>query len=264
MRSIINKGTKAVKKLIILICSITFALLSSLSLAAQHQTTKFNPSQVKQIEKIVHSYLIKNPKVLVEASRALQAKELAKSEKAALAAIEKNKTMLFDNPATPVAGNPNGNVVIVEFFDYQCGHCKTMNKIMQNLVKTNRNLKVVFKELPIFGNNSRFAAQAALAATKQGKYYKFHDALLATQNPLTPQKVKKIAKKVTLNWTKLQRDMNSSKVKKQIRENFRLAQELKLMGTPAFIVANKQLTKIKFIPGATSQDKLQEQINSVK
>lgn len=229
----------------------------------QQQSNSFTPQQQQAIKNIVKQYLISNPEILVEASKALQAKQLQKAQKDAMTAIQANKQQLFNNPASPTAGNPNGNTVVVEFFDYQCGHCKRMGTVIESAIKQDKNLKVIFKELPIFGKNSQFAAKAALASVKQGKYYQFHDALLAASNPLSNAKVLSIAKKVGLNVNQLKKDMDSKAVNQQIRDNFTLARNLKLMGTPAFVVANKQLTQFRFIPGAVSLQDLQSNITAV-
>lgn len=226
--------------------------------------TDFNQQQIKQIKQIIHDYLVQNPQVLVEASKALQEKQMARQQAEALKAIAANKVKLFNNPSSPTVGNPNGKVILVEFFDYQCGHCKAMNQVVQDVIKDNKNLKVIFKELPIFGDNSQYAAKAALAAANQNKYYQFHDALLATSNPLTKQKVMQAAKKVGLNVKKLKDDINSQQINQQLRDNFQLAQQLKLIGTPAFIVANNDLTQFRFIPGATSAKQMQNLINSIQ
>ena len=168
-------------------------------------TTSFSPQQVKDIQKVVHNYLVNNPQVLVEASQALQKQSQKKEQQFAQQVIQKNVQQLFKDPASPVVGNQRGTVTLVEFFDYQCGHCKAMNPIIQNIVKKNKNLRVVFKELPIFGSESQFAAKAALASVKQGKDYVFHDALLSENNPLTSKKVFQVAKKVGLNVTELKK-----------------------------------------------------------
>ncbi len=252
-------------------------LIPAVPAAANNTQTKsnmFSPEQVKDIQKIIHDYLVKNPKVLLEASQALQKQAAIKAQKTALAAIAKNKKQLFHDAATPTAGNPNGDVVIVEFFDYQCGHCKEMNPIIISILKQDKDVQVVFKELPIFGANSTNAAKAALASIKQGKYLQFHEAMLAAKNPLTPKKVMTIAKKVGLNINQLKKDMALPATTQQIRDNFKLAEKLKLVGTPAFVIANKASTtsaanssqpmKVKFIPGSTSQANMQQQIDAVK
>lgn len=228
----------------------------------------FNSAQVQQIQKIVHDYLIQNPNVLVEASQALQAQMQEKQVETALAAIKQNVTKLFTDPATPVVGNANPEVSIVEFFDYQCGHCKEMNTIVQGMMKKNTNLRLILKELPIFGGNSQFAAKAALGAYEVDptKYYALHDALLAADNPMSEIKVFKAARDAGYSdaqIAQIKTAMNGPKVQQELKDNFQLAQALQLAGTPAFIIANKDQSQFRFIPGSTSAEDLQKQINDV-
>ena len=226
-------------------------------------TGGFSSEQVKNIQNIIHDYLVKNPQVLVEASRALQAQQMQQQQQTALSAIQKNKQDIFNNPNSPTAGNTKGNVIIVEFFDYQCGHCKAMAPIVEKLVQKNKDIKLIFKELPIFGGASNTAATAALAAAKQGKYYAFHNALFAANPPLDKNKILEVAKKSGLNVKQLQKDMDSPELATQLRDNFKLAQAIQIMGTPALIVANGNLTQFQFIPGQTNLDGLQSAIQSV-
>ena len=162
-----------------------------------------------------------------------------------------------------MGGNPNGTVTLVEFFDYQCGHCKEMNKIVQDTMGKNNKLRLVFKELPIFGPDSQFAAKAALASLKQGKYMEFHNALLSADNSLTQEKVFQVAQSVGLNVAQLKQDMDSAAIKQQLTDNFKLAQDLRLIGTPTFVLGNQSLTQFRFIPGATTQENLQSQIDQI-
>ncbi len=223
----------------------------------------FTPAQIKNIESIVHDYLIKNPQVLVEVSEELQKQTEEKEMTLAKQAIKNNLQKIFYDPNSPVAGNPNGSVVLVEFFDYQCGHCREMSPLMQDIVSKNKNLKVIFKELPIFGANSKLAAEAALASVQQGKYYPFHNELFAAENPLSKQQIYRIAKKAGLNISKLRKEMSSNLIKQQISKNMQLAQALHLVGTPSFILSNKSHTQFEFIPGATSETNLQDKIDEL-
>lgn len=236
-----------------------------LSGAASAQTNgQFSTEQTKQIQQIVHDYLVQNPQVLVEASQALQQQQMQTLEKTATAAIAKNAKDIFDNPASPVVGNANGDVTLVEFMDYQCAHCKEMEPVVQALLASDKNLRVVFKELPIFGNNSEFAAKAALAAQKQGKFAEFHIALLKDTNPLTKEEVLKIAKSVGLNTDQLVKDAASTEYDQQIKDNYKLAKALGLMGTPALIVAPRTGEQPVFIPGATNKETLEKAIAQVR
>lgn len=251
------------------------ALLSTVSFAgsqhsvSDHKNTankqqKLTASQVKQIEGVIHNYLINNPQVLLEASRALQAQQQKQMEHSAIAAVKANAMGLFNDPNSPSVGNKNAQTVLVEFFDYQCGHCRQMAKTVEKVVSNDQDVRVIFKELPIFGGMSKFAAEAALAAAKQGKYYQFHNMLFDVQGPLTKTKVMDLAKKAGLNVTQLKSDMKSTAVSAQIKANFQLAKALRVMGTPTFVVSNKQQTKFRYIPGATSLNNLEANIKSVR
>ena len=228
------------------------------------QQAKFTPAQSKQVEQIVHEYLLSNPQILIQMSEALQKQQMTKMERKAKSAISKHAHQIFDDPNSPIAGNPKGTVTLVEFFDYQCAHCKAMGSIIKNLIAKNKNLRVVFKEFPIFGPNSTYASEAALASTKQGKYLAFHNALLKAKQQLSKSEVMSIAKTVTLNVTTLQKDMANKTFSTQIKANQKLAQDLGLIGTPAFVVSNQDGTQTFFYPGATDEATLQNLINKAK
>ena len=230
---------------------------------AATSANSFNTQQVQQIETIVHDYLVNNPQVLVEASEALRTQMQQNQEKSAMGAIKTHTKELFSDANSPVAGNPQGTVTLVEFFDYQCGHCKEMSEIIESLIQSNKNLRVVFKEMPIFGGASEFAAKAALASQKQGKFLAFHNALMKAGNPLSKETVMELAKSTGLNTDQLTKDMSASDVDQEIKNTMQLAQDLQLMGTPAFVLANRAGTQFGFIPGATSQKALEAQISKL-
>jgi len=224
----------------------------------------FTPAQQQSIEKIVRDYLVKNPEVLVEVSHALQEKQQAQILKHAESAIPSHANQLFNNAYSPVVGNNNAKVTLVEFFDYQCVHCRQMAPVINNLLQKDKNLRVVYKEFPIFGPSSEMASRAALAAIQQGKYKTFHHALMQAQPPMTKEKVINVAKDVGLDIKKLENDMQSKAVSTELENNHKLAQVLGVMGTPAFIVAgNPYQSKNKpfFVPGQVSENVLQNIIN---
>ncbi len=239
---------------------------------AETQSATFTPEQAQQIKTIVHDYLLKNPQILVEVSKKLQQQQAAKQEVKARKAITDNAAALFGDQNTPTVGNTDGNVTLVEFFDYQCIHCKMVSPVIDKLIKANPNLRVVYKSLPIFGKVSQMAAVAAMASIKQGKYNEFHEALMAADKRLSAKVIMAIAKKAGLNTDELKKDMQSSVIKSELKQNFSLANALGIIGTPAFIIAkyntktnalekNANGKSVFFVPGAAEQVYLQHRIS---
>lgn len=229
-------------------------------------SSTLSTDQKKEVEQIVHEYLVKNPEVLVEVSQALQQKQQQSMQEKAKKAISDNADQLFTEKLT-VVGNPNGNVTLVEFFDYQCIHCKKMKPVISELVKNNKNLRVIYKEFPIFGKNSELASKAALAAAMQGKYKAMQDALLSKDKRLDKKEIMDAAKSAGLDIPQLKKDMDSKTVKNALMANRNLAENMNLMGTPAFIIASTPDGKFDknsnpaFIPGAATKEALENLIN---
>lgn len=223
----------------------------------------FSSSQQQEIQKIVHDYLVSNPEVLIEASQALQAKEMAKSKSQAMQGITANKSKLFNDPNSPTAGNADGNVLLVEFFDYQCSHCKEMQPVIDKVLSGNNKVKIIYKEFPIFGDTSNYAAQMALAANKQNKYLEFHNALMKHSGALNASKIQEIAKSVGLNVEQLKKDMTDPAVKQEISDTYDLAKALNLAGTPSFVLSNKAMTEFDFIPGAAPEQLFQQSVDNI-
>ena len=227
----------------------------------------FNPQQVQQIQQIIHDYLVNNPEILVEASHSLQQKQFDSAMHKVQSAIPNNFQQLFKDNGRPTAGNPKAKIILVEFFDYQCPHCRAMENVVEQLLKDNQDLKVIFVEWPIFGNNSQYAAQAAIAAAQQDKYYPFHDALLDKGDPLDKDRVLKLASSVGIDLKQLQKDMQDNAIDEQLKANFELAQNLNIvppLGTPAFFIGNLDNKKFQFVPGQVGQATLQQAIDAVK
>lgn len=181
-----------------------------------------------------------------------------------LTAYAETVNALFHQAGNPVVGNPRGNVTVVEFFDYQCGHCISMVPVMDAIIRSNPNVRVVYKDFPIRGPASEFAARAALAANKQGKYYQFSHRLLTASEPLSANFILQTAKNLGLNVERLKKDMNSSSVTHELSSNFHLADQLNVTGTPAFFIGKTNATDIKevnFVLGEMSQRELQDAIN---
>lgn len=250
------------KKLFLLCASLlAIALFNPAAIAGQSQ---FNAAQTKAVEQIVHDYLVQHPEVLIEASRALQQQQQDNAEKQIQKAIPKNINVLLDSKGKPVTGNPQGNIVIVEFFDFQCPHCKKMAPVVDEIVKENSNVKVVFMQWPFFDDNSKYAAEAALASLKQNKYYAFHTALLGKGYPLKNDDTLSAAKSVGIDLKKLQQDMKDKAIANQISANADLAQRIGLGGAPAFIIINANNKKFQFVDGEVSKSSIKSAITAVK
>lgn len=231
-------------------------------------TNAISSEQKTQIEQIIHDYLVNHPEVLIEASQSLQKKQQQAMQEEARKAIIANQEKLFTEKLA-VAGNPDGNITIVEFFDYQCIHCKKMQPVLENLIQNNKNLRVIYKEFPIFGKSSEIASKAALASALQGKYKEMHLALINVDKRLDDEVVMDVAKSVGLNLEKLKKDMESDVVINALNQNRQLAEEMHLMGTPAFVLAKTSDGKLQkdsepvFIPGAFSEENMQSLINDL-
>ena len=210
----------------------------------------FTPGQEEAIRKLVKDYLIKNPEVLVEAMQKLREKQQAAERQRLKRALVALRSDIYENPESPVAGNPKGDVTIVEFFDYQCGYCKSVVDRLLKTVKDDGNVRLVFKEFPILGAQSVFAAKAALAARKQGKYNEFHEALMRLKGGINHDSVFAVAKSVGIDTKQLAKDMTDPALDKVIQKNFAIARALRINGTPAFIIGDQ------LVPGAVNEQNL--------
>ncbi|WP_192178388.1 DsbA family protein [Mesorhizobium amorphae] len=161
---------------------------------------------------------------------------------------------LFNDPAAPTAGNPEGDVALVTFFDYNCLPCRKAALNIQQAIRDDRSLKLVFKEFPFLGPTSQFAAVAALASHKQGKYEAFHRALMAFHGLVNEKTTLTIAAHVGLDVEQLERDMEDPAIADAIARNRALAGDLYITGTPALVVGDE------VIPGVVEVARLQRYI----
>lgn len=143
------------------------------------------------------------------------------------------------DPTAPVLGNPDGNITLTEFFDYNCHFCRAMVGTVQQLIASDPQLRVVYREWPVFGAGSNFAAQASLASLRQGKYWAFHSGLMGMKDPAAEASVMRVARRVGLDVTRLRADMERPEVIKHIDGSFQLAEHMGLMGTPSFIAGDE-------------------------
>lgn len=222
-----------------LVLAVVFALLSGVhaAFASRHE---FTPQQTDAIRQIMRDYLIKNPEVILEAIEALKAKDQASTEARSKQAVTERRAEIFEDPESPIAGNAQGDVSIVEFFDYRCPYCKKVHSTIQTLLRDDKKIRFIYKDWPILGPPSVYASRAALAARSQKKYIEFHAALMDTRGSLDEAAVMSTAKSVGLDVDLLKRDMEAQAPKFQeifARTND-LARDLGISGTPAFVVGD--------------------------
>ncbi len=211
-----------------------------------------------EFERRVHDYLLEHPEVIGEAINRLEARQREETAKQAQAALKVHAEQVFHDPNDPISGNPGGDATLVEFFDYNCPYCKSMAPVMTQAETADPRLRVVYKEFPILGPDSVFAAKAALAANKQGKYVAFHRALFQARGHVDQSKVLELAKTVGLDVARLRADMQMPEISDHIDKTIKLAQALGITGTPGFAIGDNVFT------GATDLKSLQAAIVSAR
>ena len=158
---------------------------------------------------------------------------------------------LFETPGDPIRGNPRGDVTIVEFFDVRCPYCKRLHGEMAEVLRRDRNLRIIMKDLPILGPQSVVGARALLAAQRQGKYPELYDALMRLRGEPTDEAIRAEAQRVGLDANRLFRDMQDPAIQRRLDDNIALARTLQIEGTPALVVGDT------LIPGAVPAAQLE-------
>ena len=188
-----------------------------------------------QVKQLALEAILENPEIIMQAVAILQQRE---KEQAASGA----NTVCLEvesDPTAPNLGNPEGDVTVVEFFDYNCPYCRSAGQTVQALLAADKNVRVIYREWPILGDDSVMAARAALAAREQGKYDAFHWALMNGEGRVTEALIFKVARDLGMDVAQLEADMVSPAVEAHIALSNALAQQLGFTGTPAFIVGDK-------------------------
>jgi protein-disulfide isomerase len=211
-----------------------------------------------EFERRVHDYLMAHPDVIMQSVNQLEARQRAKDETEVQAIVKSRADEIFRDAATPVSGNVDGDITLVEFFDYNCPYCRQVASVVTKAEESDPKLRVAYKEFPILGPNSIVAAKAALAANKQGKYVAFHRALYEVYGAVDSGKVKEVAAAVGLDMDRLNADMKDPAIEALIAKNFALAQALRINGTPGFVVGDQILR------GATDLKTLRTMIHTAR
>lgn len=264
----LRRGKVKFKIVLIILCLLLTGVVVVQASTETNTVNGFTKAQQAQIKVIIHNYLVQNPRVLVEASQALQEQQMAKLRKDAVKSARVNTDELLRSNS-PTAGDSHGGITMIMFSDYQCPFCRLMDPVLQNLIKANPKMRIVFKEFPVHGKYSVMSAKAALAAGLQGKYWEVHKALMKAKMPLTEQEIMDAAKSAGLDMQKLTVDMRKPWVGQEINGVYRLAKKLNLIGDPSFFVMKSDTmdnskNPIYFLAGYVSEHELQGVINKAK
>ena len=199
-----------------------------------------------------------NPELIVEALETMQAREEAARDAAARDALSARRELLEFDPNAPVLGNPQGDVTIVEFFDYNCGFCRRAAPEVAELLAADENVRLVQREWPILSEGSVFAARAALAAREQDSYAEMHDALMALSGRVDERSVMTVAAGIGLDLERLRADMDTPAVDAHLRASGELARALSFNGTPSFVIGGA------LVPGFVEAERLAELVAAAR
>jgi protein-disulfide isomerase len=217
-------------------------------------------TQVAAIKDIVREHLIANPEIIRDAINELQRKEVEAEQAAQQAAISDERDLIFTADHQAVIGNPDGEVTLVEFFDYNCGYCKRAHADMKRLIEEDPSLRMVLKEFPVLGEGSVEAAHvsAAVNLTTPERFLEFHDQLLMGPGRVDGNRAIAVAEEMGLDMDKIRELMPSDEVKAIIDENYALADKLSLTGTPSYVTAKE------VVVGAVGYDALKAKIEEAR
>jgi protein-disulfide isomerase len=239
------------------------AVMLTLPATAPARAQGFTGEQRSEIERIIKDYLLSHPELLQDVMSELEKRQAAAEAEKHRATVKENSDVIFSSPRQVTLGNPQGDVTVVEFFDYNCGYCKRAMSDMLELMKGDAKLKFVLKEFPVLGESSVQAAQVAAAVRMQDKtggkkYLEFHQKLLAGRGPADKARALAVAKEIGLDVARIEKDMGSDEVKATLEESFKLAEALGLNGTPSYVVGGD------VVVGAVGLNTLKEKVNAAR
>lgn len=244
------------------ILSLAAVALAILGATSASNAQAIPEGQRAEFEKIIKEYLIKNPEILEEMSAELQKRQAVAEAAKHQAAVQKNAEVIFNSPRGVIVGNRSGDVNFVEFFDYNCGYCKKAMVDMLELMKADPKLRVVLKEFPVLGPSSLEAAQVAIAVRMQDptgkKYLDFHQRMLNGRGQADKARSMAAAKDAGADMAKLEKDLASPEIRATLEENFKLAEDMGLNGTPSYVIG-KQV-----VVGAVGLEGLSKKISEAR
>lgn len=232
------------------------AAMAAATAPAEPEVASIDPAVLNPM---IEQFLLNDPKVLQRVSTALEetlrAEETARSE----TALAEFRDKIFNAPDQIVLGNPEGDVTLVEFFDYNCGYCRAALPDLAALLEEDPNLKVILKEFPILSNESIDAARVAiLVGQSDASYWNFHSALFSSRGKVDKAAALAAAQDLGLSPVELELKMGDASVAQTIQASYEIAQALGISGTPTYIIGNE------IIPGAIGADELRARIADMR
>jgi len=211
-------------------------------------------------KKIIEKWVQDNPEKIIASLQGMQKKQAGATAQDAKKVIATSKEQLYNDKNSGIAGNPEGDVAVVEFFDYSCHYCKNVYPDVKKLIDNDKGVKVILKEFPILGPDSEKAAKAAIAVLKlnSGKYFAYHGALMSIQGAKSEEVLLDQAKKLGLNPAKVKEEMDKPEVEQIIAANRALGSSIGVRGTPGFIIGDE------LIPGALPYDQLKQKVDEIR
>lgn len=201
----------------------------------------FTEDQRGAMEDFVRDFILNNPEVLMESINLMHEKERQQKDDEAKAALKESYSYFYQDPSVPEAGNPKGDVTVIEFFDYNCGYCKRAFDVVKQTIESDKNVRIRFIEFPILSEQSTEAAKWSLSAARQGKYWEFHTQMMNSPAPKNEENMTRMAKEAGLDIERLKKDAASPEIEAELAKNRELTQKLGISGTPGFIVGDQIL-----------------------
>ncbi|WP_238367851.1 DsbA family protein [Mesobacterium pallidum] len=211
-----------------------------------------------RIKELVLETIRENPEIVMEAVAILEQRQAQAQAHDQVQVLQNQRELIERDPNAPVLGNPDGDVTVVEFFDYNCPYCRRVKPEVRALIDEDPNIRLVYREWPILGDGSVFAAKAALAARKQGKYEEFHWAMMGLQGRAEEASVLRVAEDIGLDVDQLRADMDAPEVEEHIATSMRLTQALGFNGTPSFVIGDA------LVPGFVEKARLAELVEDAR
>lgn len=215
------------------------------------------PVTREELPDLIRKTLVENPDIMLDVMKEVQKSQADRAKKEAVEGLKKHQAALFTGDAYPSVGPKDADVTIVEFFDYHCGYCKRMLPTITELLKQDKKVRIVLRDMPILSEDSEVAAKASLAVYRlaPAKYFEFHTALMKVSGKFDEKTLAEAAKKVGVDAAKLKKEMENPEIAKLLEATSEVAADIGVRGTPAIAFPDK------LVPGAAPLDDLQRLID---